>query len=328
MTAPGAGPAGPRLRITEHLTDAEVRAVLALADEAARADGAHPLGEHVVLHLRHGGIAATHLLAEEPATGALLGYAHLTWDRAEGASAELAVSPRARRHGVGTHLLEALLAADPDGRLRIWAHGTDAMAAELAAARGLHRVRQLWQMRRSLFAPLDPVRLPAGLATRAFDPARDTEDWLALNARAFPHLPDQAGWTRADLDLRLAEPWFDPEGFLLLHDERGTLIGFHWTKVHGGHGDGHPHGDGHAPPDGHGHAHDPLGEVYVLGIDPAHRGKGLGRALTLAGLHRLRALGLPAALLYVDTSNTPAIALYRSLGFVPWDSDSLFASID
>lgn len=322
MTDGRPGATGPRLRVTEQLTDAEVGAVLDLADGAARADGAHPLGEHVVLHLRHGGLASQHLLVEDPASGALLGYAHLdTSDRAEGAAAELAVSPSARRQGVGTLLLEALLAADPDGRLRLWAHGTDTTAAELAAARGLRRVRQLWQMRRSLFAPLAPVQLPSGLRLRTFDAERDADAWLELNARSFPHLPDQAGWTRVDLDRRLAEPWFDPLGFLLLQDEGGTLIGFHWTKVHG-----HRHGDGPQPD--HGHPHDPLGEVYVVGVDPAHRGRGLGRALTLAGLHHLRGLGLPAALLYVDSSNTAAIGLYRSLGFVTWDSDTLFASID
>jgi mycothiol synthase len=209
------------------------------------------------------------------------------------------------------------MAADPDGRLRLWAHGTDAAAAQLAGARGLRLVRRLWQMRRSLFAPLDAVRLPAGIRLRAFDPGHDAPAWLELNARAFTQLPDQGGWNRAELDRRLAEPWFDPSGFLLAEDAGGRLVGFHWTKVHG-----HHHGPGLQPD--HGHPHDPLGEVYVLGVDPEQRGRGLGRALTLAGLHHLRGAGLPTALLYVDADNSPAIALYRSLGFAPWDSDTLF----
>jgi mycothiol synthase len=171
-------------------------------------------------------------------------------------------------------------------------------------------------MRRSLFAALDPVEVPHGFRVRSFDAARDAEAWLELNARSFTNLPDQAGWTRRDLDARLAEPWFDPDGFLLAEDPDGRLVGFHWTKVHGHHHAG--------PSTAHGHPHDPLGEVYVLGVDPECRGHGLGRSLTLAGLHHLRAAGLPTALLYVDAGNAPAIALYRSLGFAPWDSDTLF----
>jgi len=307
----------PVLRTTPTLSVEQTDAVLRLADEASRADGAFPLGEHVVMHLRHGGLAAQHLLVVDPATEELLGYAHLdASDPLEGPSAELAVSPRARRRGVGTALLDALVAADPGGRLALWAHGTDTAAAQLAAARGFRQVRNLWQMRRSLFAALDPIEVPAGFRLRSFDAARDIEPWLELNARSFTNLPDQAGWTRRDLDVRLAEPWFDPGGFLLAEDPDGRLVGFHWTKVHGHH---------HASPEAaHGHPHDPLGEVYVLGVDPARRGHGLGRSLTLAGLHHLRAAGLPTALLYVDAGNAPAIALYRSLGFAVWDCDTLF----
>jgi mycothiol synthase len=229
---------------------------------------------------------------------------------------------------------ELLRLAEPHpGRLRLWAHGADAAANELAAAHGFHRVRRLYQLRRSLYAPLDPVELPAGIRLRAFDAQRDVDAWLALNSAAFTDLPDQGGWTRADLEQRMAEPWFDPPGFLLAEDVDGRLVGFHWTKVHS-HGHGHIHlddaththaGDGDpASPARAGHAHEPIGEVYVVGVDPGMRGQGLGRSLTLAGLHHLRHRGLAAAMLYVDAENTGAISLYRALGFAPWDSDTLF----
>lgn len=309
-----APPDPPRVELSRRLASTDVRAVLALAEAAADVDGAHPLGEHVLLHLRHGGDEGSlHLLVRDPRHGALLGYGHLdTTDPVDGPSAEIAVSPAARRRGVGRALIEAMIAhGGPEaGRLRLWAHGTDASAGRLASAAGFHLVRRLWQMRRSLLAPLDPVRLPPDVSLRAFDPGRDPDAWLDLNARTFVALPDQAGWTRRDLDRRMAEAWFDPAGFLVAHDAAGAMVGFHWTKVHGG--------------DTGGHAHDDLGEVYVVGVDPARRGQGLGRALTLAGLHHLRHAGARSALLYVDERNHPAIGLYRSLGFTPWDSDTLF----
>jgi mycothiol synthase len=319
----------PRIRAVTTLTDTEVSAALDLAEAAARADGAYPLGEHVMLHLRHGGGHSLHLLAEQPGTGELLGYAHIdVSDAAEGPAAELAVRPGARRRGVGRALLaEVVTQADAHpGQLRLWAHGHAAAAHELAAAQGFDQVRRLWQLRRSLLAPLAPVVLPPGITLRTFDRDRDIDAVVAVNARAFTALPDQGSWTRVHLEQRMAEKWFDPSGFLLAVDPQDTVVGFHWTKVHDhDHGAGHDHGadhDGRRHPAGH--AHEPIGEVYVVGVDPAVRGIGLGRALTLAGLHHLRSRGLSTALLYVDADNIAAISLYRSLGFASWDSDTLF----
>jgi len=104
-------------------------------------------------------------------------------------------------------------------------------------------------------------------------------------------------------------------------------VGFHWTKVHGGgvHA-GHEHG--HEQEHAHGHeqehGHEPIGEVYVVGVDPAARGLGLGRQLTVVGLRYLRGRGLNQVMLYVDATNASAISLYESLGFSRWDTDVLF----
>jgi mycothiol synthase len=286
--------------------------LVALVDRTTEHDGMSPLSEHVWLHLKAGGDEhGRHLLARDP-DGRVVGYAHLdVTDPVEGPSAEVAVAPEARRHGLGRHLLDELIRQSPDGRLRLWAHGEQAGAAELASAMGFIRARVLWQMRRSLYAPLPKPVLPPGVDLRTFRVGVDEEAWLEVNARAFASLPDQGRWDRADLDRRINEPWFSADGFLMAwRDER--LLGFHWTKVHGR----------LASDDGH--QHQPIGEVYVVGTDPDARGLGLGRALTLAGLHHLRSLDLPQAMLYVDATNVPAIALYEGLGFARWDTDVLF----
>ncbi|TMM39238.1 MAG: mycothiol synthase [Actinobacteria bacterium] len=308
-----------------HLTPDEVDEVLALAQAAGDTDGAYPLSEHVVLHVRHGGDRpAIHLYVRE--AGRLVGYAHVdTTDVIEGASAELVVHPMFRRHGLGRALVVAAtdaaaqhdpLAAQPGGaatsqrssaRLRLWAHGDHPSASALALSLGFRRARVLWQMRRSLYAPLPAPELPVGVTLRGFRPGEDDEGWVALNARAFADLPDQGRWTLRDLRVRMAEPWFDPGGFILAERD-GALMGFHWTKVHGNAS----------------HDHAPIGEVYVLGIDPAAHGLGLGRALSLAGLRYLRGRGLDQAMLYVDEANVRAVALYQNLGFARWSTDVLF----
>lgn len=286
----------------ERLGADEVDEVLALVRAAEALDGVAPLSEPPLLALRHhAGAGRTHLLARDPG-GRLTGYAQV-WP-ADVATAELVVRPDARRRGLGRALAGAVLAV-ADGPVRVWAHGELPGAVALARALGFTRARALWQMRRPLTDEVPPPALPEGVGLRAFRPGRDEAAWLALNARAFADHPEQGRWTSDDLRTRMEEPWFDPEGFLLAEQRDGRLIGFHWTKVHAG------------PP--------PIGEVYVLGVDPdAHR-RGLGAALTLAGLRHLRARGLATAMLYVDEANVAAVALYQRLGFTRWSVDALYA---
>jgi mycothiol synthase len=310
---------GMRIEVKGRLDHDEVASVVRLIEATSDADGVNPLSEHVMLHMRYGGDRpARNVLLYAP-TGdgeQLAAYAHLdVTDVVEGSSAELAVHPERRGHGYGRALVATLIEQTPDGRLRLWAHGQQSGSAELARSMGFERMRSLWQMRRSLFARLPTVRIPAGVSMRTFQPGADDEAWVGLNARAFAAHPEQGGWTVDDLHRRMKEPWFDPQGFFLAERE-GRVVGFHWTKVHGG--VEHAHG-AHEK-----HGHEPIGEVYVVGVDPAEQGTGLGRALTVAGLRHLRHLGLAQAMLYVDADNTAAIGLYSSLGFTHWDTDAMF----
>ena len=296
---------GSQITRTE-LTAAQVSEVLALVDAARRADGVAPLSEHGMLRLRYDSASqpgARDFIAT--VDGEIAGYAYLDppSDHGGEVTGELVVHPERRRQGLGRALTGELAAAAGGHVLRLWAHGDLPAAAALARAAGFDRFRALWQMRRSLREPVDQPVLPAGRTLRTFVPGQDEDDWLGLNGRAFAKHPEQGGWTRHDLELREQEPWFDPAGFFIAETD-GQMAGFHWTKVH--------------RPD--------LGEVYVVGVDPAEQGSGLGRALTLAGLGHLRDLGVAQAMLYVDEDNVPAIRMYEALGFTRATVDAMYHS--
>ncbi|GAA2748021.1 mycothiol synthase [Terrabacter aerolatus] len=285
------------LRDAQHpLTADEADAVLALAADAAGVDGSPALSEQFRLSVRareHDGV--DHLLATD-AGGTLVGYAQSR--TGEGPpSAELVVAPAARRTGVGS----ALLASLPDG-VRVWSHATGAAAdaaTSFARANGLVAVRSLHVMGRSLRdGPAWPTAsLDGRYAVRSFEPGRDEDAWLALNAAAFAHHPEQGSLRRADLDQRTAEPWWDPAGLILVveADAPDVLAASHWTKVD--------------PPGGD------VGEVYVVAVSSDRQGQGLGRAVTVLGLDHLRSLGLDRVVLYVDEDNVAAVRTYAALGF-------------
>ncbi len=292
---------------------AQIAEALALTQAATAADGIGPLSEHVLLHLRYGGDeAGPGQDFVVTAGGEIAGYAFLDPPGADAeSSGELVVHPAHRGQGIGQALLDALITAADRHPLRVWAHGDLPPANRLASSSGFERFRALWQMRRPLDAsPGEPV-WPPGRVLRTFVPGQDEDEWLALNGRAFAKHPEQGAWTRHDLDLRKREPWFDPAGFFVAtHD--GVMTGFHWTKVH-------PAGE-----QGGGEEDGPVGEVYVVGVDPAEQGSGLGRALTQVGLRHLRDLGLAQVMLYVDEDNTPAIRMYQRLGFERTRTDAMY----
>lgn len=288
--------------------------VNALVAVAAEADGHVPLSEEARLAVAHGRPGTRHLI-EHGAAGAVLGYAYVgapedaepasaddaTAESATGRSCELVIAPGARGAGLGTLLARDALAA---GATRFWAHGAHPGARRVAAKLGLVESRELRLLELTGWTPaaLSP-KPPEGVSLRSFRPGEDDAAWLALNAAAFAHHPEQGRWKLADLHERMLEPWFDPAGFFLA--ERASaqggreLLGFHWTKTH-------PAGA---------YAEDPVGEVYVLGVSPAAQGLGLGRVLLESGLGYLNARGFRTVVLYVDGDNSAAIRLYENAGF-------------
>ncbi|MBN3510549.1 mycothiol synthase [Mycolicibacterium nivoides] len=282
------------------LSEAEQTGIRALIAAATAVDGVAPVGDQVLRELGHD--RTRHLLATDGAD--LVGYLNLAPAGDEDpAMAELVVHPQARRRGIGAALARAGLAEGRAGT-RIWAHGNLEAARALAASLDLKTVRELLQMRRPL-TDLPPLRTADGVRISTYAGPADDAEILRVNNAAFSWHPEQGGWTEQDIEERRSEPWFDPEGLFEAFDERtGTLLGFHWTKVHGG----------------------DLGEVYIVGVDPAAQGRGLGSVLTLIGLHHLAGRSLATVLLYVEADNSAAVATYRNLGFEVFGVDVAYAA--
>ena len=286
------------LEVKRQMDADDIAAVRTLLDVAAEADGHRPLGEHQWLDLVQGGRRGfAGFVASEPGHDHPVGYAQLTRGP-HGWALEYVVDPHhrdAQGAAIGTDLLRAamdIVRTEGGGHVHLWVPKPSELHDTIAAAAGLERGRELLQLRRPLPVADEPFSLSP---VRSFVVGRDEPAWLDVNNRAFSWHPEQGGWTLETLQEREEESWFDPDGFLL-HERDGRLAGFCWTKVH----------KDHDPP---------LGEIYVIAVDPDFHGLGLGRSLVLAGLDHLAKAGLRVGMLYVDADNEPAVGLYRKLGF-------------
>lgn len=287
-----------QVEVKRQMGRGDIAAVAALLEVSSAHDGHKALGDHQWLDLVDGGREGfAGLVAWEAGHDHPVGYAQITRDGHSWAL-EYTVDPHHRGEPEIAYDLVAaacrVVAAEGGGHVHLWRSHPTAESDAVAASVGLTRGRDLLQLRRPL--PLeDRHRSAPPLPLRAFVPGQDEEAWLQVNNRAFEWHPEQGGWDIATIKAREAEGWFDPAGFLLL-EEGGRLAGFCWTKIHADH-------------------QPPLGEIYVIAVDPDFKGRSLGRRLTVAGLEHLTAQGLTVGMLYVDADNTPAVALYTDLGF-------------
>ena len=287
------------VEVKRQMGSGDISAVLELLSVAEAVDRHAPLGEHQWLDLVQGGRSGfAGLVAWEPGHDHPVGYAQVSRGGDDRNWAlEYVVDPHHRATSgavIAGDLVRAALDVVADsggGHVHLWKSKPSTDDDAVAAVNGLTRGRDLYQMRR----PLPVHGFEWSIDVRPFVVGQDEQAWLAVNNRAFHWHPEQGGWTIDVLLDRERQPWFDPDGFLL-HERDGRLAGFCWTKVH----------DGHEPP---------LGEIYVIAVDPDFAGLGLGRALTLAGLDHLASEGLRIGMLYVDAGNTAAVTLYERLGF-------------
>lgn len=284
------------MTVVRGLDSEQERSVRDLVAVAAAVDGVAALGGHVLDGLPAGGF-----LLRTADDGTLIAVAALS----DHDPAELVVHPDRRRQGLGRELLTEVLTRSSG----VWSHGDLPAARGLAESSGLRPTRTLLQMARPLQdLPALPA-VPAGVTLRTFEHGRDEEQFLAVNGRAFAWHPEQGRLDLTGLQAEMAQDWFDPAGFFLAVDESDRVLGFHWTKIHAS-GDESP----------------PVGEVYVIGVDPLSPVRGLGRPLSVIGLQSLAARGPDQVILYVEGDNEPALKLYRGLDFEVARMDLVWSS--
>ena len=206
------------VRLADTLTPTEAAQRPRPAARAAAADGVGPLSEQ-------SGSPSPHRAAGPAPARVCRGAAQRVRPAGLGhrrdASGELVVDPdhRRRRGSVGAGRRGA-------GR---GPRGPGVGARRAAGGRGAGRERRADGGPRAAqdgppptAADLDPAagRPAGGFTARAFEPGRDEQAWLRTNAAAFAHHPEQGRLTLEDLQERMAQPWFDPAGFILVEAGR------------------------------------------------------------------------------------------------------------
>ncbi|MFM7124986.1 MAG: mycothiol synthase [Actinomycetes bacterium] len=284
------------LDIKRRLPSDDLSEVNELLLAVERADGQRPLSDHLWIDLRQGGRPGyVGLLGWQPGHDHLIAYCQVSRGN-DSWALDLVVHPHHRYEmaSIGPQLLSEavnVIREAGGGHVHWWVFEPNEIHTTLAESIGLREGRTTLQMRVAL-----PLHETTDIVTTPFQSGADDERWLAVNNAAFADHLEQGGWTQSTLDSRKQEPWFNPNGFLLLN-QGDELAGFCWTKVHL---DTSP----------------VLGEIYVIAVHPRFSGKGLGRALTIAGLTHLQRSGISTGMLHVDADNQRAVNRYRSLGFM------------
>ena len=236
----------------------------------------------------------------ESSEGQLVGYALVSPERPIGrAVASGGVLPDHRNSGIGRSLIHrAGEYVDTLGVsvFHIQTSRDSQDACHLLESEGFVRVKDYWQMRWQ-DGVLPPIKLPDGFGLRAFQLDRDEADLTSIQNAAFGEHWGFCPNTVEETAARVRMESTDPEGIIFIFNG-DNLAGYNWTLRNA-------------------NDYGSAGFVAMTGVHPSFRGNGLGTAVVVTGMEYLRDRGVDAIELEVDSTNTPAVELYRKLGFKP-----------
>jgi ribosomal protein S18 acetylase RimI-like enzyme len=199
--------------------------------------------------------------------------------------------------GRGVKLAQALLAPE------------EAHLASPLVRNGFAHVTDLWYLRHDLQLPGHWLSAPARCQLETYGPASAAEFQLALS-RTYEDsrdCPEVNGVRSMEEVIRghQSQGLYDPERWWLARADGRAAAVLLLTEM---------------PESGD-------WEVAYVGVVPEARRRGLGRELVLHALVEARAAGVARLTLSVDTRNQPAWALYRGLGFEPYDRRAVFLAV-
>jgi mycothiol synthase len=244
--------------------------------------------------------------------GALIGFGHL-WPMATPEELNgrlmLWVHPRARGNGLESQIIdwgddrlrEAAREQGKWGRLRIQVREDQADRLALMRAEGFTIARYSYTMTRNLAEPISAPRIPDGFVIRGVAGPQEAEQWVEMYNLSFIDHPGSGPWPVEQALHYLEEPNYRPDLNLVALAPDGTFAGFCWSVIYA---------------EQNARSGRQVGEIDILGTRRGFRKLGLGRALLLEGLRRIKAAGMDTARLGVIANNpTGALQLYESAGF-------------
>ena len=142
---------------------------------------------------------------------------------------------------------------------------------------------------------LTRLELPQGSSLRSFQ--RDKDEALLTNLQntSFYNSWGFSPNTVEEIQARVRMERCEDSGIIFIED-RGKTAGYNWTLSQKTAGSS-------------------LGWISMTGVDPKYRGRKLGKAIVLAGMHYLKAQEISQIALEVDSDNVVAVNLYNQLGF-------------
>jgi len=232
--------------------------------------------------------------------GNTIGYMDITWERLiRRVILDCWIHPEHRRRGLATKLLSCALPRAKElgarvAHVNVMEDEDNEVARRVLAKLGFQCVRRFLELRldTARFCDIDPVALecrPLG---------HGEEDKLTqIQNRCFAGSWGYNPNTVEEIIYRINLSGCSADDILLTY-EGDRAIGYCWTEVIPGRG-----------------ATEREGRISMLGTEPEHRGKGVGKRVLTAGLAHLNSKGARVIEVTVDSGNEAALALYRSAGF-------------
>ena len=166
---------------------------------------------------------------------------------------------------------------------------------------GFVPARYFFRMERSLCESIQEPQFPQGFKLQQVKPGRDDQAWVEMFNQTFIDHWNHHDMTLEQYQFYLTNPHFRPEFHLVGVAPDGTFAAFCHCFIN---------------PEDNARNDTNEGWINVLGTRRGFRKQGLGRAMLLSGLHKLKAAGMETAKLGVDADNpSGALGLYESVGF-------------